>query len=63
MFADATPNGARASSMAEMMQAIAGIVPPSPAPFAPIGLSEEAISRCSISTRGISGAVGKRYSP
>ena len=48
---------------AAMMHAIAGIVPPSPTPLAPIGLSGEATSTCSISTRGISGAVGKRYSP
>ena len=36
-----TPKGTSAFSMAEMIAAIAGIVPPSPAPLTPIGLSGE----------------------
>jgi hypothetical protein len=35
------PNGVSASSIAETMQAAAGMVPPSPAPLTPIGLSGE----------------------
>src|SRR5215468_3472353 len=55
-----TPNGARASSIAEMTAAAAGIVLTSPAPLAPSGLRGDGVSLKSVSIGGTSVALGSR---
>src|SRR5262249_47610600 len=55
-----TPNGESASSMALTIAAAAGIVPPSPAPLTPRGLSGFGVSMCSMRHVGRSAAVGRR---
>jgi hypothetical protein len=45
-----------------MIAAAAGIVPTSPAPFTPSGLSGDGDCLYSVSNRGTSVAVGNRYS-
>src|SRR5215470_5008003 len=57
-----TPNGASAFSTAPIMAAIDAMVPPSPAPFRPSGLTGEAVSVWRIVIGGMSVAVGNRYS-
>src|SRR5262249_10186739 len=57
-----TPNGASASSIAEITAAAAGIVPTSPAPLAPSGLSGDGVCLNSVSIAGTSTAPGSRYS-
>src|SRR5215475_15525695 len=57
------PNGASAFSTEPMMAAIDAMVPPSPAPLRPSGLSGEAVSVWRIVIGGISVADGNRYSP
>ena len=46
--------------MAATIAAGAGIVPPSPAPLTPSGLSGFGVSMCSIAQVGTSMAVGRR---
>ena len=58
--AKCTPNGDNASSIAAMIAAGAGMVPPSPAPLTPSGLSGFGVSTCSITQAGTSGAMGMR---
>src|SRR4029078_1913948 len=55
-----TPNGDSASSMAAMIAAGAGMVPPSPAPLTPSGLSGFGVSTCSITAPGMSEDAGRR---
>src|SRR5258708_37114145 len=57
------PNGLSAFSTAPMMAPIAAIVPPSPAPFRPSGLSGEAGSVGGDANRRRLGAPGRRDSP
>src|SRR6185437_3782348 len=57
-----TPNGDSASSIAPITAAAAGIVPTSPAPLAPSGLSGDGVCLNSVSITGTSVAPGSRYS-
>ena len=52
-----TPNGVSASSIAAMIAAGAGMVPPSPAPFTPSGLSGLTVSTWAMSQIGTSVGV------
>ena len=54
------PRWPTASATAVAMQPGAPMVPPSPIPLAPVSECSEGVSRCSISTVGISRAVGTR---
>ena len=54
------PRWATASATAVATHAGAPIVPPSPIPLAPVSENSDGVSRWSISTRGISPAVGTR---
>ena len=58
--AKCTPNGDSASSIAATIAAGAGMVPPSPAPLTPIGLSGFGVSMWMMLQPGTSGAVGSR---
>ena len=57
-----TFHGDNASSIAAIIAAAAGIVPPSPAPLTPSGLIGVGDSTCVTATFGVSGADGSRYS-
>src|SRR5439155_7809726 len=58
-----TPNGASASSSAWAISGCTGMMPPSPAPFAPSGLSGDGDSGCWIANvAGASVAVASAYS-
>jgi hypothetical protein len=57
-----TPRSASASSTAEITAAATGIVPPSPTPFTPSGLSGEGLSWKRSYILGVSVAAGSRYS-
>src|ERR1700720_3502496 len=55
-----TSNGESACSIAEIIAAGAGMVPPSPVPLTPSGLSGFGVSTCSIWQAGTSDAAGRR---
>ncbi len=54
------PASASAFSSACANSAPAGIAPASPAPFTPSGFNGDGVSRCTVSMRGTSSAVGSR---
>jgi hypothetical protein len=56
-----TPNGASAFSTAPMMAAIAAMVPPSPAPLSPSGLSGDGVSVWVMAIGGMSAAPAPPY--
>src|SRR3990170_3401038 len=47
-----TPNGLRASSTASLMTVGTAMIPPSPTPFVPRGVTSDGVSRCAIVMRG-----------
>ena len=58
LWAMRTPSGCRASSIADTTAAAAGMVPTSPAPLAPSGLSGDGVCMKRVSNIGNAGAVG-----
>ncbi|MFD0648521.1 hypothetical protein ACFQ2Y_07435 [Streptomyces malaysiensis subsp. malaysiensis] len=57
-MSSSTPVGRSASLTALSTAAGAPMVPPSPAPFAPVSVKAQGVSRWWITTSGISCAVG-----
>src|SRR4051812_32618075 len=60
MLTSLTPNGASASTIAFMRAGVEAIVPASPIPFVPSGLTGLGVMVASSSNDGRSGAVGTR---